>query len=194
MILSILISSLEERARSFEYIHNKLLSQIEKGGLVGKVEVLTFIDNRENSTGHKRNSLKNTASGLYVCNVDDDDDVSDDYVSENVNAIEISNADIITFITDKYTDGKFDYKIRPSMNFDGGMMVGEGYNRVLMTQPTHLCPHKKSLADQITYPNLYRMADYGYEVELKKLIKTEHHIDKTLYIWKDSSFKIIPNI
>lgn len=188
MILSILIPSLVERSNKLNYIQNRINNLILKDNLSNKVEVLTEIDNRELTTGKKRNILKERANGLYVCYIDDDDDISDDYLTEILNAIEISNADVITFCLNKNTNGVFEYQNIFSKFMAQGYLVGSD-NKILVMLPVHLCPHKKGLADKIRFPHTCFREDYEYMLLLDKITKTEYHIDKSLYFYNYISGK-----
>ena len=56
--------------------------QIEKANARELVEVIPEVDKGETPTGTKRNNLIDRAAGKYIVFVDDDDTVSDYYVSE----------------------------------------------------------------------------------------------------------------
>jgi glycosyltransferase involved in cell wall biosynthesis len=58
------------------------------------VEVITEVDNKQITTGAKRNNLLNKAQGKYICFIDDDDHISNDYLRLILEAIE-SDADCI---------------------------------------------------------------------------------------------------
>jgi hypothetical protein len=73
--LSILICSLNRRKKYLKRLVDILRSQANRD-----IEVLCDIDNGEVSIGSKRQKLLNSAVGDYVCFVDDDDLVSEDYV------------------------------------------------------------------------------------------------------------------
>lgn len=82
--LSILIPAVPERIA--------MLGELTE--LVGRqarglpVEILVLVDNRQRTTGLKRNGLVALARGAYVTFVDDDDWVADTYVSDILQAID----------------------------------------------------------------------------------------------------------
>src|SRR5215467_9960671 len=80
MLLSILIPTLESRRASFLRLYQRLDRQIVHNNLRSVVEILVFEDGGQHSIGKKRNALLQRAAGRFVVFVDDDDDVSDDYV------------------------------------------------------------------------------------------------------------------
>jgi glycosyltransferase involved in cell wall biosynthesis len=80
MLFSILVPTLYERRARFAELRDKLQGQIDRAGLSEQVEILDLCDNREQSIGAKRNELIARAQGKYIAFVDDDDDVSAEYV------------------------------------------------------------------------------------------------------------------
>ena len=80
--LSILICSLYERAGMLSGLLRELHKQIDECNAGEEVEVLTLIDNRERSTGSKRNELYGKAIESYSVSVDDDDKIPPYYISE----------------------------------------------------------------------------------------------------------------
>lgn len=86
MLWSILICGIPERYHSVQPL---LYSLLEKQSVarMPDVELLYFMDNRRRSVGAKRNDLLRAARGEYISFIDDDDDVSDKYVSDLHDAI-----------------------------------------------------------------------------------------------------------
>jgi glycosyltransferase involved in cell wall biosynthesis len=172
MILSILTCTLPERATYLRRLSNKLTPQ-----LTDQVEWLTDPRNRTVPTGRKRNDLIRQAKGKYVCFLDDDDMVSDDYVSEILKASE-SDPDVITFEGWMTTNGKF--------TANWVIKLGEGYEErggIYYRFPNHLTPLKKHIASRIGFQNIYQQEDYKWAVAMKNsgLLKTGVHIPKKLY-------------
>src|SRR6185437_12422354 len=88
MLLSILIPVLETRKTQFESLLGELMRQIAAAQLGSQIEILSVCDNGETPTGTKRNALLERASGDFVAFVDDDDEVSPDYVALICRAIQ----------------------------------------------------------------------------------------------------------
>jgi len=78
MKLSILIPTLSGRTEQCLSLVDRLLDQIEKNSY--PVEVVTLYDEGQKSIGTKRNELIQMAKGEYVCFVDDDDDITSNYI------------------------------------------------------------------------------------------------------------------
>ncbi len=80
MLLSILIPTLESRRALFGRISATLQMQIHACGWDDRIEILSMADAGELPTGTKRNALMRRARGEFIASVDDDDDVSEQYV------------------------------------------------------------------------------------------------------------------
>jgi|GEM_PF-349681 len=94
---SILICTIPERQEHFSYICNKLNAQIQALGLQNQIEICSFLDNYEHSIGYKRNALLAQSQGKYINFIDDDDDISDDYIASISKVLLLCNPDCIYF-------------------------------------------------------------------------------------------------
>lgn len=101
MLWSILIAAIPERYHSVQPL---LLSLLEHQSVarMPDLELLYFLDNKRRSVGAKRNDLLRASHGEYVSFIDDDDQVSNEYVPRIRRAIEATRkseapADIICF-------------------------------------------------------------------------------------------------
>lgn len=79
MLWSILIAAIPERYHTVQPLLYKLLEK-QSVARMPDVQWIYLMDNRRMSVGEKRNHLLRMARGEYVTFIDDDDDVSDDYV------------------------------------------------------------------------------------------------------------------
>jgi len=179
--LSILIPTIEGREECLKNIFQKLSMQISKCNLAEKVEILIEKDNRERTIGAKRNILMARAKGDYICFVDDDDDVSDDYISLILNAIKggsdcVGIVGIITF------DGKGSKKFIHSLVYSKYDLKENIYQR----PPNHLNPIKKSIASKFQFPEKSFGEDTDWAMEICKsgILKTEQFIQKPIYFYK----------
>ena len=124
------------------------------------VEWLTDPRRREITTGRKRNDLIQQASGAWVCFVDDDDNISGNYVDLILQALE-SNPDVVTFEGWMTTNGahRVDWVIKLGERYEerGGM-----YYRF----PNHLCCVRKSIAINYKFPNITQGEDFEWAKKL----------------------------
>lgn len=182
MTLSILVCSVTNRFNTFlPNIINKLHAQAEN---FEDVEIICLMDNKKMMLGDKRNQMVNLACGKYVVFIDDDDDISDDYIEQLYLAID-SGADIINFTVNVSLNGgpyKHCYYDMTYPN-DHNEIDCEGnvfsYHRL----PNHIMCVKRELALSTKYPSILRGEDAGYSKELKPKLTSQHIIDKVLYFY-----------
>lgn len=178
--LSILICSLENRINFL----NKLLNQLNPQ-LNDLVEVLIKSDNGEMSIGEKRNILLNKSKGEYVCFIDDDDLVSDDYVSLILDRIHL-NPDVIGFELEYFIDGTLQgiaYHSNKYPKWSESTSTNPKYNMMYYRCPNHLNPIKRDIVMDVMYQPINHGEDKIFsELIFKKLI-TEEYINKPLYFY-----------
>ena len=86
MLWSILITAIPERYHSVQPLLHNLLEK-QAVARMPDVELLYLMDNRRRPVGAKRNDMLAMAKGEYVSFIDDDDEVSVDYVQKIYRAI-----------------------------------------------------------------------------------------------------------
>jgi len=159
--------------------------QIDECVANDKVEILTDIDGGELSVGAKRQKLIELSKGHYICHIDSDDWVSNDYVEWILLAIEDS-PDVIGFSGYMTHDGikRENFNISKDLAYIT-IIDGNGNNEYSRFN-NHLSPIKKSIALQIGFKDLKFAEDYDYALRLKNsgLIKTEVFIPHELYHYR----------
>jgi len=175
MKLSILTPTIPTRASQVAKLQEKIQSQI--GNL--PVEHLVFCDNRQRSIGAKRQALVDIARGQYVAFVDDDDDISDDYVSSILIAIG-HNPDVVTFRQRAIYNGLESDVHFGVNNLDGKFNAGG----ITFRAPWHVCAWKRDVVAGC----LFGESNYGEDLiwceQARKRIKTASHIDLTLHTYR----------
>lgn len=175
MKLSILICHLPQRVVFLNRLFAILDPQIDPD----QVEVL--VDERpKTKIGRKRNDLLQGAGGEYLCFIDDDDRVSDNYISLLMEGIN-KGVDCCSLIGEITEDGKNPKKFIHSDKYDSWFEKDNIYYRCV----NHLNCIKKSIALQIGFIEKNHGEDHDYSKRLKAsgLIKTEHWIDETIYYY-----------
>lgn len=199
---SILICSLPLRAKNLSLLVNRLIAQIEKAGLREKIEVLVYVDFGEYTTGFKRNILLKQCCGEYISFIDDDDVVSENYVTKIYEKIKC-RPDVIAL------KGVFVYNGRPSRLFVRSIKCEKASKRgagiesrftLLLNDPilrgvyslpifcgfvNHLNPIRKNIALRCLFPDQVFVEDCEYMASLFKsgLIKKELEVDEILYYY-----------
>jgi hypothetical protein len=180
-VLSVLIASIPSRTQQFLV---PLLSELDAqiGGAT-EVEVLTLIDNRRMTIGEKRNRLRAIAAGRYSAFVDDDDRVSDDYVSSILQAIH-SQPDRDVYCFDVWVRG-YDFV---GIGGPEGMVCN--YGSALQhanladrftRKPNHLMVFRTKLAMRVRFPDTSHGEDDAWGARIARHVRTEGRIDRVLY-------------
>jgi glycosyltransferase involved in cell wall biosynthesis len=179
MILSILIPSLYERAGMLALMLRNLETQIDSLGAKEIVEICVNIDNREKTTGQKRNELVAQAKGKYIQHTDDDDRVPEYFIEELLIASK-SDADCFS-ISGVITTNGFNEKVwHISKDMDYAAKFDHQGREYFERWPNHICPMKRSIAIQIPFPNQTIGEDFDFSKRLHEagLIRTEFRIDR----------------
>jgi len=180
MILSILIPTLPQRKEIFD----SLLENLNKQRLNKYYDVEIIIDSDDNnSIGTKRNHLLELAEGEYVCFIDDDDDVSENYIDLILQAIKnkpdcVSLKGIMT--TDGHTPEIFEHSIKYSeFKTTTNEVIYERY-------PNHLNTIKSEIAKQFKFLEINHGEDYDWATQINRsgLLKNESYISDVIYYYK----------
>jgi len=185
LILSILICSVDNRIEKHLIpLFDKINDQINKLEDPSIVEVLVFTDNRRRSIGYKRQSLLDIANGKYVCWIDDDDSIEDNYVSKLVLGCK-SNCDVVTFKQHVIINGSNSY----TLIFDIEQKENEEAKQPYFKRPPwHVCPIKREIAVLAKFPDLMYGEDWLWMSQIINKLSTAYHIDEYLctYIYDDN--------
>jgi hypothetical protein len=183
MKLSILIPTIVEREKSFNALVAKLSDQISLNKLDEQIEIVHICDNKEMTIGDKRNKLVKKAIGEFICFIDDDDDISDEYVKLIYGAI-IGHPDIdcIGMVGEITTNGRNPKKFIHSIKYNRYFEKDKIYYR----PPNHLNPVRREIAIKYEFPPKNFAEDSSYAVRMCKdgVLKKEHFIKKTIYYYK----------
>lgn len=181
IVLSILIPTLVERRLQF-YNLKKRLEKLSSGY---PVEILENEDNREKTTGVKRNELVDKAKGRFSAFIDDDDDVPNHYFSSIFEAIKrdetIDCIGFKGFLIDRTRPHNMQrdvFKHSKGLTYSQGKVDG-----MYLRPPNHLNPMLTSYFRAIRFPDKTFAEDYDFCLRLDKsgLIKNEAYLDIIMY-------------
>lgn len=184
MKLSILIPSIPQRLPQLIDTIARYESLIEKYGLQGQVELLSFCDNKQRSIGKKRSDLIAMSQGEYIVISDDDDKLTRRYFELIMGAIE-SGCDVITYnqlarINDQYS----------FVEFKLGHPVGSFVNMGITQRPAwHCCTWKRSIVADIKFGDINWGEDHEFAMKANELAKTEFYIPEICHIYEHDSEK-----
>ena len=188
ILLSILIPSVFER--NCNDLVTRLLDQIGDK----PIEVLVFKDNKKRSCGLKCQSLLDISKGRYVSYIDDDDDVSPDYIKEIYSAISLqsgkeSPADVIVFSSQAqllgYGYGENPFIVKCGIEYDNEQCdVVNGVRPNIHRKPWQWCVWLSSLAKTGKFSDSSVDPDWYWLQQIIPRVANQHRIDKTLHYYR----------
>lgn len=168
--LSILIATMPSRVNKF----CDLILLLQKQQ-TDEVEIRAD-KSMEYNIGTKRNKLLQQAKGEYVVFIDDDDHVSDNYVSLILEACK-TGVDCIGINGKITTNGDNPHTWRISKQY-GSWFENFG---VYYRTPNHISPVRRELALQAGFPEISFGEDAEYSRRLLPLLKNETIITQPIY-------------
>lgn len=198
--LSILICSLENRKNSLAALLLSLMRQLPEiitsetethnnctvyYYVFSEVEIIVVQDNKQNSTGAKRNIALERASGLYVVFIDDDDEVYKCYVSEILKGVE-RGCDCMATNGIMTTDGKDEIKWKLSKDYPN-QTIREHGKQIYIRTTNHISPVRRELALKAMFPDISNAEDKAYSDRLNQYLLTEYVIEPRMYHYKFST-------
>lgn len=177
------ILHLPKRKDCYDKLIAELTKQIKLNNAEDRIEIITETDNGENTVGKKRNNVLDKALGEYICFIDDDDMITEIYVSKILNALQ-NKPDVVELVG--YLP-KYDLPFIHNLNC-GGHFRKDGTQ---FRTPNHLNTVKTSIARQVRYPEISHGEDQDYSHRLwnSGLMKTEELIGERMYIYQFDSSK-----
>lgn len=183
--LSILICSTHTRSDTFLPVMMKRifgLYEILPLEHQEEVEIIVLVDNKKIMLGAKRNEMVDLAQGEYIVFVDDDDRISDNYISSLLTATR-KGKDVITFQAEVSVNNEAPKICFYNKDWECDFNEPDYYYRI----PNHICCVKRVLAIKTMFPLIAYGEDAGYSKELKKRLKTQTVIDEVLYFYDFNS-------
>lgn len=142
-------------------------------------EHLVLCDDKTRTIGAKRQALVDIARGDYIAFVDDDDDISEDYVASLLEAIR-TGADVITFHQRAIYNGQ-ESEVRFGIKHQDGPFIPGG---ITLRAPWHVCAWKREAVAGC----LFGETNYGEDLiwcrQARRRIKTGFHIPKILHTYR----------
>lgn len=178
MLLSILIPSIPERLPTLTRLIQCLDRQLHP-----EVEVLCYLDNRRRHLGFKRNTLMREAQGKFICHVDDDDMVSEDFIATVLPSLTL-DVDLIAYDADASLNGSPPFRVRTLLGAknEQPQHLPNGRYSDIIRQPWSWCAWRKEIAVQGSFPLDGRGdEDWYWLSQVIPLVRTWHKIDHVFY-------------
>lgn len=175
--LSILTPTIPGRERQVEKLAAKIAQQT--ADCAGEVEHLILCDNRARTIGAKRQALLDIARGTYVAFVDDDDDISGDYVDWLL-AAAATHADVLTFrqrVIYNGQEGEIEFGIKhPDEPFRPG--------GVAKRAPWHVCAWRREKVTGCVFGESNYGEDLIWCQQARRRVSTGYHLGVVLHTYR----------
>lgn len=125
-----------------------------------RIDINLAYDNRETSVGIKRDNLLQGAKGKYVCFIDDDDEITDNYIEDIKKTIE-GNYHVMKF---HGIVGEFRFTHSVSNKLSDPMARGNEFLR----PPNHLNPMMTDVAKLVRFNDAQRGEDLDWTMRMAK--------------------------
>lgn len=174
---AILIPTLSER----QQLLNRVIAEIDRQRKGHDVIVITLSDNREKTTGQKRNELIQAAvnaNAEYVAFVDDDDMIGENYIKRNMDGIAMG-FDCNSLMGRIYFKGKPGNPFHHSIIYDHWWQDAKMYYR----NPNHLNCIRLDKIKDIPFRDQTIGEDGHFSIDIQKagVLKTEYQIKEIIY-------------
>lgn len=179
--LSILICTIPERFDFFRRIYSIVEAQITSPD----IQVLAM-DDAVMTIGKKRNELLQAAKGEYVCFIDDDDRISNNYIQLLMEGINkgVDCCSLKGIITE---DGQNPLIFEHSIKYGIWRTITDSQPWEVRYErpPNHLSCIRSSIAKQFRFPEKNHGEDHEWSNQIQRsgLIKTEHYIPEVIYYY-----------
>lgn len=184
VVLSVLICSVPERSEMLRGILKKLEDQKkpirEYHKALGQFEFLVNSGNRFTngglSIGAKRQALLDESKGNYVCYLDDDEDISPDYL-ETILRLCYERKDVGTFRSlAKLSNSWALVDMRM-----GNPQEQINADKITFRPPWHVCPVKSEFAKLCRFENSNYGEDWDWFSQVLIHCQTEAHTDRIIH-------------
>jgi glycosyltransferase involved in cell wall biosynthesis len=188
VVLSILIPAIPERLALLKPLVAKLNKQIGDK----PVELLVVVDNKKRPLGHKRNLMMDSCQGKFLTHLDDDDDVSDDYI-ETILASLQDDTDVLTFNSRSDLGDDMPFTVHCGLKHENEQTnitkkrlpngVEVDTREDIKRAPWHWCVWRTEIARQGRFPTEFMGEDWIWLQQVIPLCKVETNVPKTLHFY-----------
>lgn len=178
IMLTVCIPSIPERLPSL----SRLLDILERQSHP-QLEVLVMLDNKRRVLGYKRNNLMDQAQGKFLCHLDDDDTVSEDFVAQLLPEC-AHDVDLIAYDADCSLNGAPAFRVNTrlgAVNEQPKHLPGGRYSNIART-PWTWCLWRTTLARECRYPLHYDAAEDAFFLnQILPRVQTHRKVDHVCY-------------
>jgi len=172
------ILHLPQRKELYEHLVKELKKQISLINADNIIEIITEVDTGINTVGKKRNNVLDKANGEYISFIDDDDMITEIYISKTLDALK-NKPDVVELVG---------YLPHHNLPFIHNIKCGGHYRKdgIQYRTPNHLNTIKTEIARKIKYKEISHGEDQDYSLRLwnSGLLQNEQLINETMYIYQ----------
>ena len=178
-LLTIQIPYTEERQNEFDKLFVEIGRQFTECNAFDITELQWNRTGKEMTIGEKRELLYRRANGLFVWQIDSDDDIAPNAIELILEAIKSNpEVDCITFEEYVEIDGVVQ-KSNHRLKYDDWADRQDGYDYI--RTPFMKDVIKTEIARSVPIPHIRFGEDHEWSKRLKPFLKTEIHINQQLY-------------
>lgn len=186
VLLSILIPTIPSRLTSFKRLYDLLESQLDDDNKKS-VEILALFDNKIQTIGRKRTSLLRSSKGQFFTFIDDDDLVTDDYITQILNTIRTyPHIDVITFKQQcSLDDGKTTFVVDSNLEtkVDENIPFNGPWKNEYKRSVWHWNVFRKSEKTDIDFTDRTGYEDQMWLKVVRPKLTSQVNIPKILYLY-----------
>jgi len=177
--LTILVPTVPSRLTSY---YPRLMKQLlDQTSPYNTIELISFFDNKKRSIGKKRDEMLGLVQGEYVVFIDDDDRISEDYISEIMTALQNNpDTDCVVFNCICCVDGGAPKLCKYGIEFEYGDILG---GKEWRGKPAHTMVYKSSIAKSHHFRDMKNCEDTDWVKRACLDIKQQVRVDKVLYFY-----------
>jgi hypothetical protein len=185
ILLSICIPTVVGREVKCEKLLSNIRTQILRGNFHDVVETIIDKDNKEVSIGAKRDRMYKRCNGMFSVQIDDDDDIAEDYIETFMNNYNedvdcYGYQELCTF--DGKTQKKSDFTIRCK---EWHERPDNGFHH--FRTPFCKTPIKTTICKFVGVKDIRFGEDHDFAKRIFPYLRNEKYIDKIMYYYKFES-------
>lgn len=184
MMLSILIPCIPDRLDNLKNLYSLYEGYIKIYYLTDLIEIVSIVDNKQRTIGAKRNSLLSIANGDYIVISDDDDELTQAYFKNILDACS-KGVDVITYLQSAGINGEW-----TTVHF-GLKNENQEFNKdgVTVRKAWHCCTWRRALLEGVTFADINYGEDGPFSDMANEKAKTSYHINEICHVYEHDSTK-----
>ena len=183
---TVLIPTIPGREQSLQQLVFSIHEKVRRICPDLRLEVILGFDNKEKSIGMKRQEMVQSAQGKYVSFIDDDDEITDAYVEDVWQTIQLNIP--VMRLRGQIGDYTFTHSLENKLS---DPMAKNG---IFVRPPNHLNPMMTDVAKLIPYRDSFRGEDLDWTIRMSRagFLTHEYFSDNSRihYIYKLGSRKV----